>query len=298
MDYEDDYITQINSFEEYLRFIKSYYEKSGKELWYRGHWSNTWDLKPNLYRNAKMITRHKDEITILKYNFVNFKNEFLKLKEEILNKHLFDISRLNDFHIMIIAQHYGLLTPTLDWTTDPLIALFFALDGNTHEDEEFPVIYILKPGFSNEYSNLYYSDNNNRITKPICIDDYGDLFNKLTDDLNDTPANHVPIAIFSERDFSHRICRQSGKFTLHGAVGPLNYAWNDITIENEKFVDGIKINIKAIEEIKKYLSVLNINKQTIYRDISTPLDNICDHIKKQELEIFKNSIAKANKTFL
>ncbi|OVE67246.1 FRG domain-containing protein [Clostridium diolis] len=289
--------TEINSFEEYLRFIKNYYEKSGKELWYRGHWSNTWDLKPNLYRNAKMITGAKGEITRLRYSFVNFKNEFLKLKEEILNKHLFDISELNDFHIMFIAQHYGLLTPTLDWTTDPLVALFFALDGNAHEDEEFPVIYILKPGFSNEYSYLNYNDNS-RITKPICIDDSDYLFNKLTDDLNNTPANHVPIAVFSELDFSHRICKQSGKFTLHGAVGPLNYEWNNITIENKKFVDEIRINVKAIEEIRKYLAALNINKQTIYRDISTPLDNICNHIKKQELEIFKNSIAEANKTFL
>lgn len=297
MVYEGSCITEINSIEEYLHFIKDYYEKSDRELWYRGHWSNTWDLKPNLYRNAEMITGSKGEIVKLRYNFVNFKDEFLKLKEEILKKSLFDISGLNDFHTMFIAQHYGLLTPTLDWTTDPLVALFFALDGNTHNDKEFPAIYILKPGFSNENSSLCYKDNS-RITKPICIDNQDDLFNELTDDLNNSPANHVPIAIFSELDFSHRICKQSGKFTLHGAVGPLNYEWNDITIENEKFVDEIKINVKAIEGIKKYLTALNINKQIIYRDISTPLDNICDHIKKQELEIFKNSIAKANKTFL
>ncbi|MCS6132111.1 FRG domain-containing protein [Clostridium botulinum] len=296
MVYEGSCVTEINSLEEYLHFIKDYDEKSDRELWYRGHWSNAWDLKPNLYRNAKMITGSKGEIRKLSYNFVNFKDEFLKLKEEILNKHLFDISGLNDFHIMFIAQHYGLLTPALDWTTDPLVALFFALDGNTLKDEEFPVIYILKPGFCNEHSSLAY--NNTRITKPICIDATGNLFNELTDDLNNSPANHVPIAIFSDMDFSHRICRQSGKFTLHGAVGPLNYSWNNITIKNEKFVDEIKINIKAIDEIKKYLSVLNINKQTIYRHIFTPLDNICDHIKKQELEIFKNSIAKTNKTFL
>lgn len=163
--------------------------------------------------------------------------------------------------------------------------------------KNFQLYIFLNLVFSNEYSYLNYNDNS-RITKPICIDDSDYLFNKLTDDLNNTPANHVPIAIFSELDFSHRICKQSGKFTLHGAVGPLNYEWNNITIENEKFVDEIKINVKAIEEIRKYLEVLNINKQTIYRDISTPLDNICNHIKKQELEIFKNSIAEANKTFL
>lgn len=296
MEYDDGYKAEINSLEEYLRFIKNYYEKSGKELWYRGHWSNAWVLKPNLYRNAKMITNHKNEVTVLKYNFVNFKNEFSKLKDEIINKNLFDISGLNDFHIMFIAQHYGLLTPTLDWTTDPLVALFFALDGDTHEDDEFPVIYILKPGFSNSYSGLYYGDKKS-FTEPICIDNLGGLFNKLTNDLNSSSLS-IPIAIFSEQDFSHRICKQSGKFTLHGAVGPLNYAWNDTLIKDEKFVDGIKINIKAIKEIREYLSALNINEHTIYRGISTPLDIICSNIKKQELEIFKNSIAKANKSFI
>lgn len=299
MVYEDECLIEINSLEEYLRFVKSYYKKNKGELWYRGHNSNQWKLKPNLYRDAKMITGSNNEITVLKYNFVNFKDEFSELKKEIIDKHLFDISELNDFQIMFIAQHYGLLTPILDWTTDPLVALFFALDEYTfkEEEEEFPVIYILKPGLCNANSFLVYNDKTN-ITEPLCIDDRNNCFNEWIDDLNNSPGNHIPIAIFSEMDFSHRICRQSGKFTFHGALGPLNYSWNDIAIGHEKFVDSIKINPKAVEEIKEYLLVLNINKQSIYRDIFTPLDNICEQIKKQASKTFINSIAKTNKALL
>lgn len=297
MVYEDGCLTEINSFEEYLRFVKNYWEKSKGELWYRGHNSNQWELKPNLYRDAKRIKGSNGEITVLTYDFVNFKEEFYKLKKEISDKHLFDISGLNDFQIMFIAQHYGLLTPTLDWTTDPLVALFFALHEYTPKEEEFPVVYIFKPGLCNANSFIVYDDNTS-ITEPLCIDDMNNYFNEWSDNLNNSPANHIPIAIFSEFDFSHRICRQSGKFTFHGAVGPLSYSWSDIVIGYEKFIDIIKINPKAVKEIKEYLSVLNINKQSIYRDTSTPLDNICDQIKKQALKTFKNNIAETNKALL
>lgn len=291
---DKEYLTEINSFDEYLCFLKNYFQKKQGELWYRGHSSNRWLLKPNLYRNAKMNLNPKDGIEVLRYNFVNFKGEFSKLKKEISDKNLFDTSELNDFQIMFIAQHYGLLTPILDWTTDPLVALFFALDDYTFKEEkEFPVIYILKPGLCNANSSIVYS-NNTDITEPLCIDDMNDYFNKWTTDLNDSPANHIPIAIFSDIDFSHRICRQSGKFTLHGAVGPLNFSWNNTVIKKEKIVDEIKINHKAVEEMKKYLLALNINKQTIFRNTSSHLDNICEQIKKQEMEVFKDSIAQVN----
>ncbi|MCR1971919.1 FRG domain-containing protein [Clostridium cochlearium] len=296
--YEEDCITEINSLAEYLSFVKNYSEKSKVELWYRGHRTNVWRLKPNLYRNAKRIKGADNEITVLKYNFVNFKDEFYRLKKEVIDKDLFDISKLNDFQIMFIAQHYGLLTPILDWSTDPLVALFFALDEYSYNDVEFPVIYIFKPGFCNANAFISHSDNTS-ITEPLCIDDLNDHFNKWCDDLNNSPVNHIPIAIFSKIDFSHRICRQSGKFTFHGAVGPLSYSWSDIVIGEKKFVDAIKINPKAVKEIKEYLLVLDINKKSIYRDtIPTPLDNMCAQIKEQGLKAFKNSINEANKVLL
>ncbi|WP_294352198.1 FRG domain-containing protein [uncultured Clostridium sp.] len=287
MGYNERFVSEVNSFEEYIHFIKEYKEKNNCELWYRGHASNAWELKPNLYRNAKMDVGDGKEITRLRYNIVNFNNEFKKFKQKVLNEGLSDTLELNDFHLMFIAQHYGMLTPILDWTIDPLVALFFAVEEANKFNDNFPVIYILKPNLLNESSMVCKSDKSS-IKEPICIDDISnESFYRLTKDLNNTPANHIPIAIFSEMDFSHRISRQSGRFTLHGAIGPLNYSWNDITIKGQQFTDKIKINAGAVEEMKEYLSSLSINKNTVYRKLNTPLDKICNRIKQEELKKFE-----------
>ncbi|HBI6881906.1 TPA: FRG domain-containing protein [Clostridium perfringens] len=305
---EEDCLVEINSFEEYIKFIKDYHKKNECEIWYRGQKSNKFDLKPNLYRDAKMNIQPNGEIGKLDYDFVNFKDEFIKLKKEIVDKKLFDISELNDFQVMFIAQHYGLLTPILDWTTDPLVALFFALDGyelkedkdiksdEFSDDYNFPVIYILKPGICNEFSGLINSDKSD-IKVPICIDNQGNIFESWIENLNDTPATYMPIAIFSNRDFSHRICRQSGKFTFHGAVSPLSYEWNDMRIKDEKLVKSIKINPKSVNEIKEYMLALDITKKSIYRGVSD-LDSICNQLKEEELIKFKEKIAESNKALV
>lgn len=295
--YEENCLTEINSLAEYLSFIKNYSEKNKVELWYRGHRTNMWELNPNLYRYTKRIKGADNEITELRYDFVDFKDEFYRLKKEASDNDLFNIPKLNNFQIMFIAQHYGLLTPILDWTTDPLVALFFALDEYSYNDVEFPVIYIFKPGFCNANAFISHSDKS-PIVEPVCIDNLNNHFNKWCDNLN-ISLGHIPIAIFSKNDFSHRICRQSGKFTFHQAVGPLSYSWNDIVIGDEKFVNALKINPKAVKEIKEYLLVLNINKKSIYRDTTpTSLDNMCVQIKEQGLKAFKNSINEANKVLL
>lgn len=67
---------------------------------------------------------------------------------------LFDIFKLqsppligsvpkNDWEWMALAQHHGLPTRLLDWTRNPLVALYFTTEGEFHSDG---AVFILKAG--------------------------------------------------------------------------------------------------------------------------------------------------------
>lgn len=270
-------IKEINSLNEYVDFIYEYKMKTNTELWYRGHGNNLWLLDPSLNRN-KIMDNVPGKICTLKYkNVPNFTEEIKIFKESIEGQ---TPDNYNDFHFMFLGQHYGLKTLALDWSTDPLVALYFAIDGYQKDGDTYPVIFVLKPCFLNEYSAIVNTDNT-PIKEPLSVDLLSNnLFQEWFSDINNTPFSLVPLAVKSDYDISYRISRQSGVFTLHDTRQPLNYSWIQTNIGGETFGITLKINPNKVDEINQHLIALNVTKKSIYGSSHKEWDELCEKIVK------------------
>lgn len=279
---------EITSVEKFINQIFAYASNNPHELWYRGHRSQDWKLRPSLFREEVLDMTDDGSVQPIKYkNFMDFNSALKQFRDELIETIKDD--RLNLFHYTFLAQHYGMPTPALDWSTDPLIALYFAVDGFEYTNEdEFPVVYILNPTRVNENSAMKYKEGNRTISEVYCVDDADDkLFEDCLSDMNDTPFAIVPFAVKSNYDLkSQRISRQSGVFTLHEARYYKGVDWiNFKNDDREKMGVALKISPSSVEYIKSQLKILNLTPETIYGQELTILEEKAKSISKKAPKI-------------
>lgn len=109
----------------------------GSDVIYRGQSNSKWKLIPGLYRYQLRLTGNSPE-----------DKRWLQSEDNLL-AHFFNragmlLPNFKRHPILdrVIAQHYGVPTQLLDWTLDPLIALYFAVQ-NMEVDGALYYIYPL-----------------------------------------------------------------------------------------------------------------------------------------------------------
>lgn len=183
----------------------------------------------------------------------------------------------SEWYVLAVAQHNGLPTRVLDWTTSPLVAAHFACGDAAYKNED-GVIWCLHAGM---LRNLNAQNN------PVAGSLRGvswvydtRLLEKSFGDLDKLDSSHSvgPLMLLWEPpSLDSRIASQSGLLSLMN--GP-DESQNDFLLKQSAFNPGlvhrIVIEAGAKSEVRDMLDQNGISERTIYPG----LPGLCSWLKR------------------
>jgi len=259
-----DNFGEISNVSDFLNLITQWSDKYNiskrgfhNRSWFRGHSKRSYNLEPGVYR--EQFTKQAQA-----WKGSNLENKRLNLEREMLSEFRTSGAILLDPNKIValyfIAQHHGMPTRLLDWTANPLTALFFAASRNETEDGD---VYMMEPTqiipeTSDEPRHV------KTMRHPSVSDAVGISY------WHEPQKKREPLILPVRPDNqSGRIGQQSSLFTMH---------MHECTPKTNPTLARIKVPAgKTKRELCEELRRLNVNQFSIYNDL--------DHLSK---EICKN----------
>ena len=288
---------RTSSVAHYIRIVQDLAATREGPIWLRGHSSAAFRLQPSALRetiplasplgfplcgNEIQIASGGTETGLSPERMLDdFKRRALPF---------IDFHPRNDFEWMFLMQHHGAPTRLLDWTSNALVALYFAVtdvkydpdleaneDTDTEPDPELDpnaaAVFVMNPREINKAMHV-------NISEPVDIAanyDYWRAYSRPMSIYTEDFDTYGPVCIEAPQ-ISPRIRAQSGLFTLHGSnLYPIDY----YTVARP-LLTKILISLKDAVQIRSQLYNLGITSSFIFPG----LDGVAKEVRENEVRVF------------
>ncbi len=236
-------ILKAGSVSEFCKIIKNI--SGTQEMICRGHSNFNYKLIPSIGRHLEKMNTRNNAYSIL-YNAVEF------IKKNAIG--LINVEPKNIVELLSLAQHHGFPTNLLDWTKNPLVALYFSVENENNKVDGCVWCY--------KYSSY--------------IPEAG--FNDISEFIDDG----YPF-VYSPYNISKRIIAQQGiysVFYLPRGYNPFIELENTRYEYNHNMLDCWRLRKIIIPKAKKLeikydLDTIGINRKSLFPDF----DGLCTYLK-------------------
>lgn len=202
----------IESVGDFIAKLAHFEQRDVAQWFYRGHPDNSFKLLPSLYRlDIKESCAQWEDV-----------EQYMMQAFKIESAPFIEYTPRDELEWLALAQHHGVPTRLLDWTMNPLIALYFAVESHPSQDADVWCLGI--PSINN------------------CLAEATHFARRL-------PISDMRI-IYFPRHISPRVTNQSGCFTVHMSATPLEEDVDNIFLTHSH---SVRITISA----ERKLAILN-----------------------------------------